>query len=284
MPRNRLTEEQKNLYRTNGYLTNLPPVYDADGVKALNEGFVRLKAMLQEGENTSDIVNWHRTSRWLYDICIHPQILDYVEDILGPDFFMWNTEFITKPPHSDKIVAWHQDAYNWPLYPRNSVTVWLAFTDVDESNGAMRVIPGTHKGGLMRHGLSVDESVNSFELDTGSFREDSAVSLLIPAGGISLHDDAIIHGSPANGSDRWRIGYITRYSSADVKYDLGKFLGTEAPVTSGFQTYRMRGVDTYRHNPLGPMPTELFARPEYYTRKKRTSDDDFRQSGTGLQY
>lgn len=280
----RLTEEQTQFYRTNGYLTGLPPIYDADGVKELNEGFVRLKSMLQEGESTSDIVNWHQTSQWLYDICIQPQILNYVEDILGPDFFMWNTEFITKSPRSEKIVAWHQDAYNWPLYPRHSVTVWLAFTDVDEANGAMRVIPGTHQGGMMRHGLSVEESVNSFELDTGSFPVDSAVSLLIPAGGISLHDDAMIHGSPANVSDRWRISYIIRYSSAEVKYDLGKFLGKEAPVTAGFHTYWMRGVDKYNHNPRGPMPTEPFGRPEFYTRRKRTKEDDFRDHPTGLQY
>ena len=42
----------------------------------------------------------------------------------------------------EKVVGWHQDAYYWPMTPHNSVTVWLAYTDVDEENGAMQIVPG----------------------------------------------------------------------------------------------------------------------------------------------
>jgi ectoine hydroxylase-related dioxygenase (phytanoyl-CoA dioxygenase family) len=262
----RLTEEQKEFYETNGYLIHLPPVFDTEGVQALIAGFDRLKAMLMEDEDPSDIMNWHRKCRWLYDIASHPQILDYVEDILGPNFYMWNTEFITKPPHSGKVVAWHQDAYHWPLRPHNTVTVWLAFADVDEANGAMRVIPGSHKGGIMKHVVAEEASINSFGLDTGTYREDSNVPLIIPAGGMSLHDDAIIHGSRENTSDRWRIAYIIRYSSEEVKCDLAQF--------PDFKAYWMRGIDHYGHNPQGQSPTVEFDRPDYFKRKKRTVAHD----------
>jgi ectoine hydroxylase-related dioxygenase (phytanoyl-CoA dioxygenase family) len=50
-------------------------------------------------------------------------------------------------PHSPQTVGWHQDAYYWPMAPHNSVTVWLAFDDVDERNGAMQIIPGSHRAG-----------------------------------------------------------------------------------------------------------------------------------------
>lgn len=258
---NRLDQTQKTFYETNGYLIGMPPIFNEREVEELGAGFQKLLGMLNEDEDPSDIMNWEQTSRWLYDICAHPRILDYVEDVLGPDFYMWGSEFITKAPHSDKIVPWHQDAYYWPLHPHHTVTVWLAFTDVDEENGAMKVIPGSHKGGVVQHQIADEQSILSFQLDGAVFREDNAVSLTIPAGGISLHDDAMIHGSPANRSNRWRIGFVIRYSSVDVKVDAAK-----AP---GFRAYLMRGEDRYRHNPQGTVPTADFARPEVSKRIRK---------------
>lgn len=266
MKRNRLTKEEQQEYEQNGYLLGLPPVFDDQQVQELNTGFETLKAMLYENEITSDIAGWHQHSKWLYDICATPQILDYVEDILGPNFFLWGSEFITKPPQSDKVVPWHQDAYYWALHPHNSVTVWLAFTEVDVDNGAMKVIPRSHKGGIIKHRIADENSILSFDLEEGSFSEDDAVSLEIRPGGISLHDDAIIHGSPANHSDRWRIGCVMRYSSTEVKADTEK--------NPKFRSFMMRGQDQYKHNPQGVIPTERFARPEENTRRIRKTKQD----------
>ncbi|MBO9599185.1 MAG: phytanoyl-CoA dioxygenase family protein [Cohnella sp.] len=258
----RLTDQQKASYKENGYLVGLPPVFDS---KELMAGYERLTGSLMEGEIASDMINWHRTSRWLYDLCTHPQILDIVEDILGPDFVLWATDFITKSPNSEKIVPWHQDAYYWPLHPHNTVTVWMAFTDVDEGNAAMKVIPGTHRGGVIKHKIADESSILSFELDDGAYREDTAVSLPIPAGGFSLHDDAVIHGSPANLSDRWRIGFVARYSGTNVKCDLTK--------TPHYLAYLVRGKDEFKHNPMGVPPTEAYARPPYHRRIRKTAMD-----------
>jgi ectoine hydroxylase-related dioxygenase (phytanoyl-CoA dioxygenase family) len=29
--------------------------------------------------------------------------------------------------------------------------VWLAFTDVDEANGAVKIVPGSHTSGVIEH-------------------------------------------------------------------------------------------------------------------------------------
>src|SRR5690606_3258067 len=141
----RLTEEQKAFYHENGYLVGLEPVYTTEEMVKLNEELKELASLLLPGEKLQHIREWHMSSKWLYDICTHPQILAYVEGILGPNFYVWGSQFFAKPPHSPETVAWHQDAYYWPLSPHHSVTVWLAFTDVDDDNGAMQVIPKTHR-------------------------------------------------------------------------------------------------------------------------------------------
>lgn len=258
-----LTEQQKQAYADNGYLIGLPPVYSTEEMARLNEELKELTKLLEPGEKMLHMREWHSQSKWLYDICANPRILDYVESILGPDFFMWGSQFFAKEPGSTDTVAWHQDAYYWSLSPHHSVTVWLAFTDVDEANGAMRVIPGTHDKGIIQHRKVTGDSVLTLELEQGTFNEADAKSLILQAGQVSLHDDNIVHGSPANLSDRWRIGLTIRYSSTIVRSDLSR-----APK---FKSYMMRGTDRYQFNPIGAIPTERYGRlpRDYYANDEK---------------
>ncbi|MEW6511196.1 MAG: phytanoyl-CoA dioxygenase family protein [Bacteroidota bacterium] len=254
MPK-RLSQDQVAFYRTNGYLIGLPPVFSPAQVAEMNAGLEELLKLLRPGEDSKEIREWHESSRFLYDICMDGTILDYIEDILGPDFYLWGSNFFIKPPHSSSTVGWHQDTYYWPLEPKISATVWIAFEDVDERNAAMQVIPGSHIAGLLKHSRSSDtDSVLTLECERGQFREDAAVSLNLKAGQVSIHDDKLVHGSPANHSDRRRAGLTVRYSSTIVKCDL--------TVNPHFKTYLCRGVDRYRHNPIGTIPTQKFARLE----------------------
>jgi ectoine hydroxylase-related dioxygenase (phytanoyl-CoA dioxygenase family) len=250
-----LTDAQIEFYKEHGYMIGLPAVLSSREVLALNEGLNELMKLLRPEEDAKEIREWHESSRFLYDVCMNNTILDYVEDILGPDFYLWGSNFFIKPPHSNSTVGWHQDTYYWPVDPKISATVWLAFEDVDEENAAMKVIPGSHKAGLLKHARSTStDSVLTLECEGGQFREDSAVSLNLKAGQISIHDDKLVHGSPANRSGRRRAGLTIRYSSTIVKCDLS--------VNPHFKTYLCRGVDTYRHNPVGTVPTERYGRLE----------------------
>ena len=249
----RLTDQQKKSYEENGYIIGLLPVLNPEQVRELNVGLDELMKLLRPGEDSKEIREWHESSRLLYDICMNSIALDYVEDILGPDFYLWGSNFFIKQPHSSAIVGWHQDSYYWPLDPKISATVWLALEDVDEQNAAMKVIPGSHKAGLLKHSRSSDtDSILTLECERGQFREDTAVSLNLKAGHISIHDDKLVHGSPANHSDRRRAGLTIRYSSTVVKCDLS--------VNPHFKTYLCRGVDSYQHNPVGNVPAQKFGR------------------------
>jgi non-haem Fe2+, alpha-ketoglutarate-dependent halogenase len=253
----RLTEAQQQFYAENGYLTGLPPLYTRAEMDRLNDELPHLLALLAPGETTKDIREWHETSTYLFEIAMNPRILDLVEGVLGPDFYLWASNFFIKEPRSTATVGWHQDAYYWPMAPHHSVTVWLAFDDVDAENGAMLLIPGSHRGGVIRHRRSTEtSSVLTLELADGTdFSSENAVPFYLRAGEVSLHDDRAIHGSPANPSDRRRAGLTLRYSGTDVKNDLS--------VNPHFKAYLCRGVDVYRHNPVGVPPTTRYGRPAF---------------------
>ncbi len=253
----RLSEDQKAFYHENGYLLGLPPIYTPEEMQAINAELPHLLALLEPGEDSKDIREWHEASTYLFDICMNPKIHDLVEGVLGPNFYCWASNFFIKEPHTKSTVGWHQDAYYWPMAPHHSVTVWLAFDDVDEVNGGMKLIPGSHRGGIINHQRSTEtDSVLTLELADGTdFRADGAVQFKLKAGECSLHDDRAIHGSPANPSARRRAGLTIRFSGTDVKNDLS--------VNPNFKVYLCRGEDTYRHNPYGTPPTTRYGRPNF---------------------
>ncbi|MCE2488758.1 MAG: phytanoyl-CoA dioxygenase family protein [Anaerolineae bacterium] len=236
-------------YRQQGYLCPIP-VYNPTEVEPLRQLYWRLRKLLPPGVSTQEMDWWHGEDRELWAVASEPRILDLVEPILGPDFYIWGSQFFSKDPGDEKTTPWHQDAFFWPLAPHNSVTVWVAFEDSDAANGAMKVIPGTHRAQHITHEDSESTSdVLPSRATGGDFSFDDAVHLELKAGQVSLHDDNILHGSDANDSDRLRCGLTLRYSSNEVKVDLS--------VWPFFKAFQVRGVDRYGHNPAGTPPTDL---------------------------
>ena len=252
-----LTPAQQEAYHRDGYLLGLPPIYSQEEMTRINAELPHLLTLLREGETTNEMREWHHESTYLYEIVMNPRILDLVEGILGPNFYVWGSHFFIKPPHSKGTVPWHQDAYYWPLSPCNTVTVWIAFDDVDEQNGGMKLIPGSHLGGLIKHRQKDDANATlSLGLEDGTdFKTDGAVQFRLKAGEISMHDDRAIHGSQANHSGRRRAGLTIRYSGTNVKPDL--------KVSPDFVAHLCRGTDTYGHTPYAPAPTARYGRKDY---------------------
>jgi ectoine hydroxylase-related dioxygenase (phytanoyl-CoA dioxygenase family) len=251
-----LSEAQKTFYHEHGYMIGLPPIYTADEMQVINAELPQLLALLRPDETAKDIREWHESSQYLYEICMNPKIHDLVEGILGPNFYLWASSFFIKEPFSKETVGWHQDAYYWPMKPHNTVTIWLAFDDVDEENGGMKIIPGSHRAGLLQHKRQDQtDSILTLELESGTFSEADAVQFKLKAGEVTLHDDRAAHGSPANPSSRRRAGLTMRYTGTNVKNDMA--------VNPNFKTYLCRGVDEYQLNPVGTPPTERFARPAF---------------------
>ena len=258
----RLSGEEVDQYKKNGYLKNLP-LLGSDGVQTLQKEFMEMVQSVPDSVDIYRVNNWHKANRWFYELGRTPAILDYVEDLIGPDFNQWGGAFFIKFPHDEKEVPFHQDASYWPLNPRITVTVWLAVFDADPENGCMRIVPGSHRWGDMPH-QNLEDSPNWSrmsraekakskyvlwqQVDPDSFTDDQVVDMDLKAGEISLHDDDLIHGSGGNTSDRMRAGITFRYCPTGVKCDLS--------VWPNFEVYPSRGTDRFQHNPVGKMPTQ----------------------------
>src|SRR5450432_1547197 len=84
----------------------------------------------------------------LLECVTHPDILDMVEQVIGPDLVLWGSQVFSKPAGDGLAIPWHQDGQYWPLRPLRNVTVWIAIDPATVANGCLRVIPGTNRQGL----------------------------------------------------------------------------------------------------------------------------------------
>ena len=67
---------------------------------------------------------------------------------------LWQDQLLLKPPGgpTETTIGWHQDWASWDTVASHGafVTAWVAFDDVDDENGAMQMLPGSHHGGCCR--------------------------------------------------------------------------------------------------------------------------------------
>jgi non-haem Fe2+, alpha-ketoglutarate-dependent halogenase len=233
-------------FANEGFIAALP-VLTPEEAAQVRKQFDALETRVGRETAQIGLLDRHLIEPFIYELATHPKVLEVIESVLGPDFFLLATHFFCKYGEGDaaaKFVAWHQDVTYWGLEPPVAVTVWLAIDDADEENGCMRVIPGSHAAGIREHGTAEQAgnllSINQ-EVPVTESEEASAVSLPLPAGFASLHDGCLIHGSLPNASHRRRCGLTLRYIPTEVHQSTLNSHGKR------WKPILVHGTDRYRH-------------------------------------
>lgn len=113
-------------------------------------------------------------------------------------------------------VKWHQDIQFWPHTDFSPLTIGVYLDDVDAEMGPMGVLGGSHRGRLYDMyaedgswaGALNDDDVATLDLDSVTWLDG-------PAGSVTVHNCAMIHGSQPNQSDRARPLLLQTYSALD---------------------------------------------------------------------
>ncbi|MEM9464240.1 MAG: phytanoyl-CoA dioxygenase family protein [Actinomycetota bacterium] len=184
--------------------------------------------------------NFHMVSTRAAELARHPEVLDRVESVLGPDLLVWMVELIVKQPRTEKILTMHQDLNYWGFdHADREVTAWIALTDATVANGAMRFVRGSHRFGSVEHHdtYGADNLLSRGQEITVDHDPADEVAVEMRAGEISLHHGLTFHGSGPNTTDEPRVALVIRY----VTPDMGK--------AGGARDYAMlvRGADRHNH-------------------------------------
>jgi len=215
----KLTRAQIRQFNTQGYICPLDVFTPAQAAANRRYFDALMAAAKAHGHNSYSINGWHRHCRGIYDLLHEPRILDYVQDLLGPNLVSVMTHYFCKEPGEQKQVSWHQDASYWPLTPSKVVTAWLAIDDVDEENGPMTAIPGSHLHGQIpfEHSTAAEQNVLGQSVHDPLRWGGEPVAFTMRAGQLSLHTDLLLHGSAPNRSTRRRCGLTLRYMPPEVR-------------------------------------------------------------------
>ena len=132
-----------------------------------------------------------------------------------------NMQYFNKPPKIGKATPPHQDGYYFMLDPCEALTMWLALEEVDEENGCVRYVRGSHLLPLRPHGRTQTLGFSQGVTDYGT-PQDLAAEVAFPAqpGDLLIHNALTIHRADANLSTtrtRQALGFI--YYSERAKED-----------------------------------------------------------------
>jgi len=203
----------------------------------------------------------HRFFRWAWDLSTHPRLLDCMEQLLGPNILLKSTRLFYKRERSASFVGWHQDGITERVEDSRVPAIWLGLTAATVENGCLRVVPRSHRLGLIPHASRPDNRNLTTQGMTAVSQIDSPTDLVMRPGEMSLHHPLILHASTPNLSAEPRIGFTATYSTPALPSSLTPI----AWVRGDGPRDRFEMIDAPRRD----CPDEALAAYRDYDRKLR---------------
>ena len=224
----KLTPEQLAQFDRDGYLF-FPGLFKPEEIKTLTDEVPGLYAQ-QRPENIREKAGGvvrtnfaaHMYSKPFAKLGRHPRMIEPVQQIFGDDLYMHQFKINGKQAFDGDVWQWHQDYGTWlnddKMPAERAMNVAIFLDDVNDFNGPLMFIPGSHKRGVVdaRHDLTttsyplwtIDNDLiaqlveraggpGGFDAD-GRYVPGGIVSPKGPAGSMILFHGCLVHASGSN--------------------------------------------------------------------------------------
>jgi ectoine hydroxylase len=221
----RLTAQQIDRFHSDGYLF-FPGHFSPAEVALLNAevpGLYARREAFNVREKGSDAVRTnfaaHLVSAPFARLARHPRMVQPVEDLFGEQLYMHQFKINGKQAFEGDVWQWHQDYGTWlndDLMPtERAMNVAIFLDEVDEFNGPLMFIPGSHRGGVIEatHDLTttsyplwtLDHARIAALVERAGGRRGGIVAPKGPAGSMILFHSCLVHASTSNLSPWHRV-------------------------------------------------------------------------------
>ena len=209
----KLTPEQIERFERDGYLF-FPGLFRPDEMAVLKAEVPALYAQHRPEiirEKGSDAVRTvfaaHLMNEAFAKLGRHPRMIEPVAQVLGEPVYMHQFKVNGKQAFDGDVWQWHQDYGTWraddEMPDARAMNVAVFLDDVNEFNGPLLFIPGSHASGAID--ASHDTSTTSYPLWT---IDNETITKLVarggivapkgPSGSMLLFHSCLVHGSPSN--------------------------------------------------------------------------------------
>ncbi len=209
----KLTEEQLQQFDRDGFLF-FPGLFKPDEVKVLTDEVPRLYAQDRPEnirERAGGVVRTNFAAHLYSDpfarLARHPRMVDPVMQLLGEQLYMHQFKINGKMAFDGDLWQWHQDYGTWfnddQMPEPRAMNVAIFLDEVNEFNGPLMFIPGSHKLGVIeaKHDL-VTTSYPLWTITNDTIRQlverGGIVAPKGVAGSMILFHSCLVHASTAN--------------------------------------------------------------------------------------
>ena len=222
--------ELKNIFERDGFVAVEGFFSDSEliEIEAALDRFIRevnptlpaSDVFYEDKSNLSSLKQIQRMHEYdeFFDQLINGKPRRLAEELLGELVVGKNLQYFNKPPALGQATPPHQDGHYFMLEPCSALTMWMALDVVDEENGCVRYVRGSHRVGMRPHGRTETLGFSQGITDFGQ-AADSRNEVACPAqpGDLLAHHALTIHRADANTSEtrsRRALGFIYYGESA----------------------------------------------------------------------
>lgn len=157
-------------------------------------------------------------SAWQRDECFRKfasdsRIVGWLHQLLGERVVLTLAHHncvMTKHPDFGTATGWHRDIRYWRFARNELVSVWLALGKETDSNGALRVIPGSHRLDIKREQLDqLDFLRPDVEDNQRLFAQGKTVEM--EQGDVLFFHSGLFHAAGRNSSDNVKNSVVFAY-------------------------------------------------------------------------
>lgn len=207
--------------------TSLADVLHKDGITVQPflspEQLTALRDLYQQHHTLSDEKGGMFYSVYSQDLAYREQIHQEVQQILQPTLDKWFqgyknviNSYVIKLPGKASEFAIHQDTTALDETRFSPLSVWIPLLDITEENGAMCVVPGTHKLFSPYRGISFPFPFAKAKETVRRYLE----PVTLKAGEAVVFDPRILHNSLPNLSDSPRVALICGIFPEEAKFNI----------------------------------------------------------------
>ena len=155
----------------------------------------------------------------LQEFADHPAMTEPCRALIGADIGLFTEKLNVKRGRVGGSFALHQDYPYWidsADDPTKVVTVWVGLDDATADNGALEVVPGSHRLGRVE-GRRSDLVFERNEIDPAAFDTSQLVPVEVPAGTAIFFGPFLVHRSAGNTTDHDRRALLYSYQPAGFR-------------------------------------------------------------------
>ena len=143
-----------------------------------------------------------------------PHVVNAVQQILETNQVWLNPNhhncIMTKHPEFSSATLWHRDTRYWHFSDKYLINSWIALGEESEANGAMMILPGSHRWEVTEDALDADQFLITDHPDAVD-RVATARVVTLNAGDVLLFSAHCFHAAGQNHTDVTKLSMVFTY-------------------------------------------------------------------------